>query len=230
MANSCTNVTTGISSTSSLVSGSFTSVLNGLYFITIISGNGSTLTPASWSAMGLGTVTQVLSQVIISSAGLNLYWGVCTSAATGTLSATVDTTGGGIIVDLWTGNNAATPVIITNQNKKSNASASPVTINQSAPLSTNGYFCAWGVWSDGAGVPTMTPKNGYTTVKSTLQCITSLTIQTAFIALCGADTTPNDAWTLVGGGARAGGICIEVKTAVVATTIANSLMMMGCGI
>ena len=219
------NVTSGSTTGSSSATASITTVTGQLYFTYMFSYVGATPSMSN----GLGLIWTQIGSTITDGSGFTfiLYYAVCTSGATGTLTATVSAFGGGFwVIDTCTGTSGS-PIVQTVTNT-SGTTTSPISITLATFGSvSNAAYAAWVI--DAAPTGTITPKSGWTAAKASAVFLTGY--QTASEYIASNDTSPNATFTGTATGAY--GWAVEIAVPVINAsncTIKNSMMMMGCGI
>ena len=217
--------------TSTNTTGSITTVTGQLYFTYIYDQNNSTASISnslgiSWTQIG-STISDSYNP-----GKAYLFYGVCTSGATGTFTITYSSTSGGQYnIDTCTGA-SSTPIVQT-VTSSTGITSPPISITLSAfGSSNNGAYACWIAGGTSVATPSFTSKAGWTTVTNNyVSTSISEIVSTEYIG--SNDTTPNEGFSTTWGPTCYGWaveIAVPIVTNAYTTTVINSLAMMGCGI
>jgi hypothetical protein len=205
MAIVCSTVTSGSSASSTASTASVTTVTNQLYFATVFGAVGAN--PNLSTGNGV-TWTQITTVFSTGSSDVGFWYGVCTAGATGTFTANLGTGGGFWLIDTCSG--VDTSGTIVQSVKGTAASTSPITITLAAfGNASNGAYAVFPA-SFTLTQPTLSPKAGWTAVKTTTTVSSgSLAIASEYIA--SNDTSVQETWT-GGSGVTLVGWAVEIKS------------------
>lgn len=214
------NKTKGGVNAASGTTASITTVTGRLYIATINAlGTGSTCSISD----GLGLTWIQVGTTIDDGTNntIKMFYAICSSGATGTLSTSFAFFGGTWVIDEFTGIDTTNPIVQSVQTSVGDTT-SPISLTLSSfGHANNATYACWAA-NDNSGAITFSPEAGYTALATTQRGGFSNWAVTASEFLSSNETTPSETWS--GALTACFGFAVEIKANVSTSGGANVLL------